>query len=361
MDNTLHTSLQRLNQQITEYKETYLDFITGLGRTSELLKRLCEHPSQDSVTYQQQQNTLQEQVFDTQQWDDLCQNILSCVDDQGFIHDSKRWKMINQELKYTAQIQQLLTENINAEDAFHTYARNYDAVVGKPCLNQFMQAYIAFFIAQSEIRPRSVLSIGCGTGLTEEHIQQTYQPEVLLGLDVSPAMVAEARHRIEAKVADITQYQNEQQWDMVYTGLNVLQYLPPKKLPDAIRNISHAVRDKGYFVGDFISPDHIRCYPNLGQSEDQLIMSLRTPSLVEHEHKLYQRSELINISTNTGQLRVNYEGAHKRYLPPIIRVVNLFSREGFDVKAYDAVSLEALGEEADASPSTRYVLIAQKK
>jgi cysteine dioxygenase len=336
------------------------DHITWLRHTIELLKRLRRHPDSQQPAFQQRQQKLQQALFDPENWFKLRQQVEYCLNSDGFIQDTARWNIINWELKQAAKLEQQLIDNHNGEDAFDTYAHNYDAIIGTPSLDLFMRDYLDFFFDQCETKPRSILSIGCGTGLMEVYLQQTYQPEKLLGMDVSPAMVEVAKKRIDAEVADIANYQTDQQWDMVYTGLNVLQYLAPEDLPSAVGNISNAVKPGGYFVGDFITPDHIRRYPNFIQSSDETVLSLRTPVLIESGHKLYKRSEIINISINDGQLRINYEGGHKRYLPTIAKVIGLFKEYGFAVTAYDALSLEKLEDDAETSPSTRYLLIARK-
>jgi SAM-dependent methyltransferase/predicted metal-dependent enzyme (double-stranded beta helix superfamily) len=336
------------------------NYSTWLRHTTELLKRLLKHPQSEQTPYLQQRNELQQDLFSVEHWSELLQEINYCIDNNGFIHDLAMWKVLNWELKYASKLQQKLTQNDSKKDSFHTYALNYNEIVGTPCLVQFMQKYLDFFFAQCEKKPQTVLSVGCGTGLTEAYMQKHFGIEDLLGIDISQAMVAEALPHIQAEVGDITYYQTEKQWDVVYTGLNVLQYLKCDDLPKAIENIYHAVKSGGHFIGDFVSPDHIRSYLNFIQNDDKTVISLRTPKLIEKQHRTYQSSEIINISIIDGQLRINYEGVHERYLPSIKKVKELFQIVGFNVQLYDALSLEKLHSEAETSPSTRYFMIAHK-
>jgi SAM-dependent methyltransferase len=187
--------------------------------------------------------------------------------------------------------------------------------------------------------------------------------ERLFGMDLSEAMVAEAQKRIQADVGDVlTLDPSVQMWDMAYSGLNVFQYLDPKKLSQAIQKTANIIKPGGYFIGDFITTDHIRWYPNVIFSEDKQTISLRTPELIEEEGLMYQRSEIINIQVQGEQLRVTYAGKHKRYLPPVNRMRAYFEKAfGGKVELYDAISLKPIQEWADSCQSTRYLVIAQKK
>jgi hypothetical protein len=121
------------------------------------------------------------------------------------------------------------------------------------------------------------------------------------------------------------------------------------------------VNSGGYFVGDFITPDHMRWYPNVMYSADKKIISLRTPRFIEEEGRIFQESEITNIDFTGQQMVVNYAGKHKRFLPPIHRIRQFFEN-AFKGKVIlvDAYSLEPIPDWADTCKSTRYVVIAQK-
>jgi SAM-dependent methyltransferase len=181
-------------------------------------------------------------------------------------------------------------------------------------------------------------------------------------MDLSQAMVQEARQRIRAEQGDILAFDADgKEWDIAFTGLNVFHYLPSRHLQEAIEKTAALVKPGGYFLGDFITPDHIRWYPNVMYAEDQSIISLRTPRLIEEEGRMYQESEILNIEFRNGQMDLNYAGRHKRFLPPLHRVRTYFERAfGGNVMLYDAYSLELIPEEADSCMSTRYFVVAQK-
>lgn len=100
--------------------------------------------------------------------------------------------------------------NHKMSDPFATYARLYDEVIGKPCLDGFIGTYIDYVMQNQKLIGRNsaelkFLSIGCGTGLMEAHLIQRYnlKRENLLGTDLSAPMVKIAQKRIQAQVANV--------------------------------------------------------------------------------------------------------------------------------------------------------------
>ncbi|KHD05092.1 hypothetical protein PN36_21340 [Candidatus Thiomargarita nelsonii] len=119
------------------------------------------------------------------------------------------------------------------------------------------------------------------------------------------------------------------------------------------------IQTDGDFIGDFITPAHpVRAYPNVLRSEK--VFLLRTPLIVETAHNIFQQTKLINVSQLHGEFRITYEGEHTRYLPSLWKLRYLFKKYFARVEFFDAMTLEPLGAEDDTSPSTRYLVFAQK-
>ncbi|MCP4753962.1 MAG: class I SAM-dependent methyltransferase, partial [Proteobacteria bacterium] len=181
-----------------------------------------------------------------------------------------------------------------------------------------------------------------------------------LGVDLSEAMVNVASTRINARAVDFMAMDaREGEWDVVFSGSNVYQYFPMNHFENAIKKTARMIRPGGYFFGDFITPDHIRWYPHIFQRED--VVSLRLPKMVVKGHHLYHQNEIVNVSRKNGRLRFIDGGKHQRYLPSLLKVRLLFN-EHFrgSVDFYDAVSLVPLGEDAETTLSTRYLVVARK-
>ena len=297
----------------------------------------------------------------------LLHHLHSITDEQDHHRDSVQWRILIEELKAVAALQkELQGEDMTRTDNFQRYAAFYDGLIGLPCLDSFMSRYITFFRDryQPDFSERSFLSLGCGTGLVEKFMVDKLglKRNNLLGMDFSAAMVSEAKKRIPARVGDILELDPDAgTWDLVYSGLNVFHYLDHQRLEEAIRRTAAVVEPGGYFFGDFITPDHIRWYPNVVYSADRKLISLRTPRLVEQGGHLFQESEIINLSFREEQMEINYAGKHLRHLPSVLRVRQYFRQHfGEQVELFDAHSLQTLSTAADSTASTRYLLVARK-
>jgi len=339
------------------------DFPTRLRHLTELARRLHKmDQAGQNDTGRSALDVLQLIEAPSQQ-----ESLLSCLrshtDDHGHHTSSVFWRNLIWELKEAAKLQNTIARQEQASDNFHRYAELYDAVIGQPCLDDFMSNYLRFVDKKyRKWQDATVLSLGVGTGLTEQFLQDELgvRKENIYGIDISAAMVEVARRRLRADQGDILTLDPEvQTWDIAYSGLNVFHYLPFEHLNEAISRTAAVINPGGLFVGDFITPDHIRWYPNVLISEDEQIISLRTPRLIEENGRMFQESEIINIDFRDGRMGVSYAGKHKRFLPPLHRIRMAFEQHFADVTLYDAFSLQPIPEWADSCPSTRYVVVAR--
>jgi SAM-dependent methyltransferase len=290
---------------------------------------------------------------------ELIQYLLQITDEKGHFTHSRAWSILLRELKAWAGY------SFYSSDRFDRYAEVYDKVIAAPCMDAFVFKNLSFIFDSKDLSAVNLLSIGCGTGFTEQILldQFNFSKNQILGIDISPAMVEVASKRIPVIQADLLEWEPiNPNWEFIYSGLNVFQYLPCDKLDAAIAKTASLLKSGGTFFGDFITPDHIRWYPNLIISEDRGVISLRTPKLVDQEGLMFQESEIVNIYVIEGNIELHYAGKHKRYLPPMHRVRNLFEKHfGKNVQLYDAVSMKLLSETADTCPSTRYLVVAGKQ
>lgn len=342
------------------------DFPTRLRHMVELIRRLRKMENRGMNKSGKDLQAVIADAFSVKQLPRLLTCFKNNTDADGHENNSVYWRALNRELQETAQLQNELLREQQARDSFHKYAELYDAVIGKPCLDDFMRKYLMFFQEKYNLdfADKKVISVGCGTGLVEEFMIDEFgiSYENMYGIDISEAMVTEAKRRIQADVGDVLKLDpSVRMWDVAFSGLNVYQYLPHTRLEEAIQKTAGIIKSGGYFIGDFITPDHIRWYPNVLYSDDKKVISLRTPRLIEENGSMFQESEITNISFMDEQMRVTYAGKHKRFLPPIHRVRTYFERAfGGQVELYDALSLERIPESADSCKSTRYIVIAQK-
>ena len=335
------------------------DFPTQLRFILESFKRASKADSAQAEDFYKE-------AFSLEQRDRLLSHLQNITNpENGKAESSIQWRILNHELKEAAEIQAQIGAVQDEEDSFHKYAEVYDHVIGQASYDSFMESYLDFFVENYayDFAKAETLSVGCGTGLIEEKIIQRYGggADSLYGIDVSESMISEARKRIRADVGDLlTLDPRVKKWDMAFSGLNVYQYLPHNRLEESIRKTAAILREGGVFLGDFITPDHIRWYPNVMYSKDQRVVSLRTPELIEEDGVPYQRSEIVNISFLSGQMNVHYAGRHLRHLPPVFRIRSYFEkyfRSGVDL--YDAVHLTPIKETDDSCKSTRYIVVAR--
>ncbi|MEL7121211.1 MAG: methyltransferase domain-containing protein [Bacteroidota bacterium] len=342
------------------------DFPTRLRYMTELVKRLKKMEDNGIQSPNRTLKESKEQFVDANSINKLIEDLKNTIDEAGHHTNSIFWRILNWELKEAAILQKELTSEDDTADSFHKYAEMYDSIICQPCMDNFMKGYLKFFVKEKNINlsEKDIISVGCGTGKVEAFMIEELgaNRQKLFGMDISPAMVNEAKRRINADVGDVlTLDPDVKLWDIAYSGLNVFHYINHKLLKESIEKTAAIVKRGGYFIGDFITPDHIRWYPNVLISNDQKTISLRTPELIEENGSVFQRSEIINITNQEGEMVINYAGKHKRFLPPMVRMRYYFKKAfGGSVELYDAHSLEVVPEWADSCQSTRYIIIAQK-
>lgn len=344
------------------------DYLTWLRNVIELknrIDRVKRHNMELPADLEQRDAGVIQKLCDTANWRRFENDLFPHVDPQtGHMKDMGYWRLLRNELIAAAKVHKSLLFPEDQGDPFYTYAELYDDVIGQPCLDEFIAEYLKFVIEkyQMEWSKVKLLSIGCGTGIVEDYMIQKLglSGDHLLGIDKSEAMVQVASRRITAKAEDFLALA-DQTWDVTYCGLNVFQYLSPKKLDEALAVTAQITKPGGYFFGDFITPDHIRIYPHVIRSKTGNVISLRNPVLIEEGNYTFQQSEILNVSRNNDRLLITNEGKHLRFLPPMWRLRQEFEKafKG-KVDIYDAVTLKPIGAKADTCPSTRYLLVAQK-
>jgi predicted metal-dependent enzyme (double-stranded beta helix superfamily)/SAM-dependent methyltransferase len=342
------------------------DFHTCLRHRVELSRRLLKIDKDRKNKSTKTDNVIRK-TFSIEQLPQFLSELKKNTDTNGHVQNSVYWKILSHELREASNLQDELNAGSNASDSFHQYAEMYDSLICQPMLESFMANYLAFFKENfvPDLAAKSLISLGVGTGLIEKFMLDNLglQHNNLYGIDISESMVTEARKRIRADIGDVlTLDSSVKLWDIAYCGLNVFHYLDHTDLETAIMKTASIVKPGGWFLGDFITPDHMRWYPNVVYSTDDKVVSMRTPRLVEEDGKLFQESEIVNVDFSGEQLIINYAGKHKRFLPPLHRIRRYFENAfGGDVKLYDAHSMELIPLSADTCESTRYVVVAQKR
>ncbi|HAB90508.1 MAG TPA: hypothetical protein DCF84_08220, partial [Bacteroidetes bacterium] len=344
------------------------DFPTHIRDYTETVKRLhMAYMAKDSYSMSEDYLLLKEGLYHSYHLELLKENLELQIDKNGHAKDSVWWKILYKEIQAWSMLKDQIDGEENSQDSFHDYAAMYDALIGNPCLEDFMANYISMVFKQfvEDAETKTFLSLGCGTGLIEEYILENHgiSKKNLFGFDLSNAMVDIAKKRIQAEQGDVLDLDPSiAQWDIAFTGLNVLHYVDHELFEESIQRTASIVRPGGFFFGDFITPDHIRWYPNFMTSSDSTILSLRSPELKESEGRMYMKSHIINLDFSKEKVFINDAGSHLRHLPAMHRVRALFEKYFTgSVHLYDAYSLREIAPHADSCASTRYFVVAKKK
>ena len=308
---------------------------------------------------------LLDQLSDPARWDLLASDLRAIIDENGHVTDSRYWHWLRGLLTEAAALQdevdRLVERSGQDSDVWRTYASYYDHVIGTT--NSYIPRYLKQVFERYGVDPSaaSFLDVGCGTGWLEEQLLRRFEmdPEKVLGVDPSPAMLAVARTRTQVRHGGLLEVGTG--FDPVDVSFsNSLQYLPHEDLETAVENLYVVTKPGGLCVGEFISQDHIRWYPNVVFSENGLVVSLRSPTLVEKGSYTYQESEIINVSRIDG-LRITHEGVHRRFVISPRRAAEVFRQTfGDDVQVFDAVSCEEISDLSQTCKSTRYVVCARR-
>lgn len=341
------------------------DFPTRLRHMIELgrrIRRIGDHPE---ISWKE----VVRDTFSIKERKALLRFLAELINSNGKVVPNSDWKVLTWELSEAAKWQQQLTGKSQPEDPYEQYAKVYDQLLGEPELKAFTGKYLEFFVNQfldkAQTDDLELISLGCSTGLVESYLVEKlgFSHELVYGVDLSPAMIERAKIRISADQGDVlTLDPSVKMWDVVYAGHRVFHYVNHQELQQAIQKAAAILKKGGYFIGEFVTPDHHRNFTNVLFSEDQKIISLRDAKVTEKGGLLYHRTKVINVDFTGELMEVHCSKPQDHFLPPLHRV-RMYFEEAFDgeVQLFDAVTLAPISEWADSCASTRYILIAQKK
>ena len=306
---------------------------------------------------------LVDQLSDVSHWESFKADLSAHIDERGAVTDSRYWRWLCATLTSAASLQDELvsSEEEGGADTWGTYAEYYDSVIGTT--NSYIPAYLGKVFSLYQIDPSQIsfLDVGCGTGWLEAEIVQRFElnPQNVLGVDPSSAMLAVAATRTNVRQAGLLEIGTGfEPFDVSFC--NSFQYLRHEAFDTAVENMYKVTRPGGLCIGEFISQDHIRWYPNVVFSENDLVVSLRTPSLAERGGHTYQQSEIINVS-RFDTMRITHEGVHKRFMVSPHRIRQAFRRTfGDEIRMFDAVTFDEIEESSETCASTRYLICARR-
>ena len=300
-----------------------------------------------------------------QQWSSLKEDLTARMDQQNHITDSRYWSQLFDGLREAAEIQSRCIDGIGADfqerDEWRTYAALYDHVIG--ATNAYMPKFMARIFDRFGLPAREIsfVDVGCGTGWFESELtkQLGMSREQLLGIEPSAAMVEVARARTNVRRGGLLDLcEDWGSYDVSFC--NSYQYLRHEDFSDAVGRMASITKPGGLCIGEFITQDHTRWYPNVVFAEDDLVVSLRKPTLHERGGCTYQHSEILNIS-RLDRMRITDEGTHCRFMVSPARVRQVFHKHfGSSLDVFDAITFAPLSIDAETCSSTRFVVCARR-
>lgn len=146
---------------------------------------------------------------------------------------------------------------------FDRWAPTYDRSVLQPLI--FSPTHVAVLRAATDAgaHPREVLDLGCGTGRLLERAAERWPDAHLVGIDPSPQMIAEARHkhagdsRFRFEIAEAEALPLEPA--SVDVAFSTLSFHHWTDQPEGVRQIARVLRPGALFVlGDIRPPVLLR-------------------------------------------------------------------------------------------------------
>jgi 2-polyprenyl-3-methyl-5-hydroxy-6-metoxy-1,4-benzoquinol methylase len=120
-----------------------------------------------------------------------------------------------------------------------------------PFENEIVYLYDAFIEKMEELKPTSILDVGCGNGNFIKAVQNCGFSNIE-GIDLSKEMVKIAKQKgVEAEHIDIAQ--KEGQYEMITAVFDVLNYLDTPTLKSFLKDAHRLLKPGGVFIADINS------------------------------------------------------------------------------------------------------------
>ncbi|MDD2430901.1 MAG: class I SAM-dependent methyltransferase [Firmicutes bacterium] len=140
----------------------------------------------------------------------------------------------------------------------------YDQFMSKRPYNKYVKCYLKVSRAK---RSNTILEAGCGSGL---FLQAThsfgFKPD---GLDIDQDMLNIAKERVDTNLylGDITTFNLDQKWDLIYLPLDVLDYLSRSRLKKALKNLASKLNSGGMLIFDVHGKSYLKMMQNAYSQE----------------------------------------------------------------------------------------------
>lgn len=187
--------------------------------------------------------------------------------------------------------------------------KNFDRRASTYTAHAEMQAYIALQLADQlrDIQPKSVLEIGCGTGLLTQHLIRLFPEADLVITDIAPGMVQQCQQSMQPHPSikfacmDGEQFELEQQFGLIVSSMTMHWFTD---LQRSCIDITNQLQRGGHFIFSILGENSFHEWREICQ---QFNVAVGTP-IFPAEHLL--QTMLPNVELTVATYQQTYPSAY---------------------------------------------------
>lgn len=235
---------------------------------------------------------------------------------------------------------------------YFSLANFYDRIMGDIDYDGWAEHYVKMF-AHLGVEVSSVLDLACGTGvITWRLAAKGYE---LIGVDISPEMLAEANARaaeFECPVSPMFINQDLRELDMYGTSdaaicsFDGFNYIMPEELGDVFYRVSCFVRPGGVFIFDVNTEEKFRKMDGMTyvDEDDDFFCAWRTDYYEDERECVY----CVDVFSREGALWQRTSEEHVEYTHGLDELKSLLEKNGFeDIRFFGELSFEEPAADED--------------
>jgi SAM-dependent methyltransferase len=144
-------------------------------------------------------------------------------------------------------------------EAYYSLAGEYDDLLGDLAASTWRSGILAELARLGAGRGQVIADLGAGTGIGGRLLGETGNGYRRIGIDRSERMLSRAGQHYEATIiADITMLPAGAAADVIVSGFDTLNYLPPLQFRRCLASAAGCLKTGGWLIFDYSSPDLLR-------------------------------------------------------------------------------------------------------
>ena len=194
--------------------------------------------------------------------------------------------------------------------------------------------YAHYFLALNSIDFNSILDVGCGSGDFLYQIEKAFSPKEILGIDLSPQMVAKTKELgLNAKAIDISKLDNS--FDVITAVFDMINYLDKNSLQSFCKSISQRLNSGGYFLCDINTLYGFEevAVGSFSIDEDDMFLAIES----DFEDNIY--SSDFTLFEKQNECYIKSKERIKQYYHSKEEIVDIFKEYGMELVDESGVTL----------------------